>query len=55
MLRLLLSSDITLLLALLAYRALNALTIQTQFQPDEYWQSVEVAHNMAFGYPFNRL
>ena len=49
MFRVLLSSDWTTLCSLFAFRALNALVIQTSFVPDEYWQSVEVAHNMAFG------
>ena len=35
--------------AALALRCLNALLLQTAFAPDEYWQSVEVAHRMAFG------
>lgn len=48
-LRLLLSSTTTLFLGLLALRVVNALVIQTQFSPDEYWQTVEVAHNMVFG------
>ena len=50
LLRLLLSSDKTLLLGLLALRVVNALIIQTSYVPDEYWQSIEVAHCMAFGY-----
>ena len=48
-LKLILSSEITLFLGLLTFRAINALMIQTSFVPDEYWQSLEVAHNMAFG------
>ena len=47
--RLLLSSDKTLFLGLLAFRIVNALMIQTSYVPDEYWQSIEVAHRMAFG------
>ena len=34
--------------ALLAFRCVNALLLQTSFVPDEYWQSVEVAHNLVF-------
>ena len=33
----------------LALRCLNALLLRTAFAPDEYWQSVEVAHRMVFG------
>jgi phosphatidylinositol glycan class B len=36
-------------LLLLAYRILNALTIKTFFQPDEYYQSLEPAWRLAFG------
>ena len=48
-LRLIMSSEKTLFLALLAFRVLNALMLQTSYVPDEYWQSLEVAHSMAFG------
>ena len=48
-LRLIMSTEHTLFLGLLAYRVINALLLQTSFVPDEYWQSLEVAHNMAFG------
>jgi phosphatidylinositol glycan class B len=34
---------------LLALRILNALTIKTFFQPDEYYQSLEPAWRLAFG------
>ncbi|WOL05414.1 GPI mannosyltransferase 3 isoform X1 [Canna indica] len=34
----------------LAFRAANALLIQTYFNPDEHWQSLEVAHRIVFGY-----
>lgn len=37
------------LLFLLAYRILNALSVKTFFQPDEYFQSLEPAWEMAFG------
>jgi len=49
LIRTIMSSQRTLLLALLAFRILNSLLIQTSFVPDEYWQSTEVAHRMAFG------
>ncbi|XP_064524809.1 collagen, type I, alpha 1a-like [Pseudopipra pipra] len=40
------------LLALaVALRALNCVLVRTSFVPDEYWQSLEVAHHMVFKYP----
>jgi hypothetical protein len=30
-------------------RCINAWSIRTASAPDEYWQSIEVAHRMAFG------
>jgi phosphatidylinositol glycan class B len=36
---------------LVAFRTVNALLSYTAFVPDEYWQSLEVAHKMVFGYP----
>ncbi|KAJ3190186.1 hypothetical protein HDU85_000477 [Gaertneriomyces sp. JEL0708] len=38
--------------ALLLFRMLNALTIRTYYDPDEFWQSLEVAHRYAFGYGY---
>jgi hypothetical protein len=35
--------------ALLAFRIINALTIKTFFQPDEYFQALEPAWKIAFG------
>lgn len=35
---------------ILAIRIVNSLTIQTFFQADEYWQSLEPAHKAIFGY-----
>ncbi|KAK4821366.1 hypothetical protein QYF61_018904, partial [Mycteria americana] len=41
------------LLALtVALRTLNCFLVQTSFVPDEYWQSLEVAHRMVFKYPW---
>lgn len=37
------------LLFLIAFRILNALSIRTFFQPDEYYQSLEPAWEIAFG------
>ncbi|KAL0728091.1 hypothetical protein Bca4012_024184 [Brassica carinata] len=36
----------------LAFRVANALLIQTYFNPDEHWQSLEVAHRTVFGYGY---
>ncbi len=36
-------------LAALAVRVACALAIATAFAPDEYWQSLEVAHRLVFG------
>lgn len=44
------SSEKTLFLSLISLRLVNSLFIQTSFVPDEYWQSIEVSHNMVFGY-----
>ncbi len=41
------SQDI--LLFLIAFRILNALSIKTFFQPDEFFQSLEPAWEIAFG------
>ncbi|KAI5067112.1 hypothetical protein GOP47_0017640 [Adiantum capillus-veneris] len=43
-------SESKLLLCCISFRLLNALVLQTFFNPDEYWQSVEVAHRIVFGY-----
>ena len=34
---------------LIAFRVLNALTVRTFFQPDEYYQTLEPAWEFAFG------
>lgn len=31
-------------------RLVNALAVWTFFNPDEYWQSLEPAHRLVFGY-----
>ena len=36
-------------LFLVAFRILNALSVKTFFQPDEYFQSLEPAWQIAFG------
>lgn len=39
-----------LLVVLIAFRLINALTTRTFFQADEFWQALEPAHYKAFGY-----
>ena len=43
------SNSQNILLFLLAFRIINALTIKTFFQPDEFFQSLEPAWELAFG------
>ena len=38
------------LLWCLTVRVIQVLILQTYFNPDEYWQCLEVAHHLAFGY-----
>lgn len=40
-----------LLVLSLAVRLACCFSVRTSFVPDEYWQSLEVAHRAAFGYP----
>lgn len=47
----LMANEKTILLGLIALRICNSLLIQTYFVPDEYWQSLEVAHKIVFEYP----
>jgi phosphatidylinositol glycan class B len=42
-------------LLLCIYRLANAWMIRTQFDPDEYWQTLEPAYCLAFGSPQNQL
>ncbi|KAJ8985666.1 hypothetical protein NQ317_015163 [Molorchus minor] len=39
-------------LILLAVRLASVFIVQTSFVPDEYWQSLEVAHNIVFKYGY---
>ena len=34
----------------LTFRVANALVVDTYFNPDEFWQGPEIAHNIVFGY-----
>nr|XP_033775631.1 GPI mannosyltransferase 3 isoform X1 [Geotrypetes seraphini] len=44
--------NIYVLLLSAAFRTLNCFLVQTSFVPDEYWQSLEVAHRMVFNYGY---
>ena len=39
-------------LLLVAWRFSSVFIVQTSHVPDEYWQSLEVAHNLVFGYGY---
>ncbi|ORX79210.1 hypothetical protein BCR32DRAFT_205983 [Anaeromyces robustus] len=39
-------------LMLILFRFYNSLALKTFFVPDEYWQSIEVAHNFVFNYGY---
>uniref|UniRef100_A0A6I8QXS2 Mannosyltransferase n=1 Tax=Xenopus tropicalis TaxID=8364 RepID=A0A6I8QXS2_XENTR len=41
-----------LVLAAVGFRIFNCMMVQTSFVPDEYWQSLEVAHKMTFNYGY---
>ena len=41
-----------LFLALFLFRSINSLLIATYYDPDEYWQSLEIAHSLVFNYGF---
>ena len=42
----------TLFSSILCIRLLNSLTLRTFFQADEYWQSLEPAHMLVYGYGY---
>lgn len=44
------SSDKRIFVLCLGFRVINALMVQTYFNPDEHWQALEVAHRITFGY-----
>nr|XP_042137198.1 GPI mannosyltransferase 3-like isoform X2 [Peromyscus maniculatus bairdii] len=48
----LLGENIYLVLFTIALRMFNCFLVQTSFVPDEYWQSLEVAHHMVFSYGY---
>ncbi|KAK9478253.1 Alg9-like mannosyltransferase family-domain-containing protein [Lipomyces japonicus] len=41
-----------LFLTLLSFRLFNALSLRTYFQPDEFWQALEPAHRLVYGYGY---
>lgn len=43
----------SLLMMLILFRLANAILCRSLFVPDEHWQSLEVAYNIVFEYPFN--
>lgn len=42
-------SGVKVFLGLLAFRILSVFVVQSWYVPDEYWQSLEVSHKLAFG------
>ncbi|XP_076825189.1 GPI alpha-1,2-mannosyltransferase 3-like [Clavelina lepadiformis] len=46
------SEDKHVLAILLILRSVNMMLVRTWFVPDEYWQSLEVAHNMVYNYGY---
>ncbi|XP_031308868.1 GPI mannosyltransferase 3 isoform X2 [Camelus dromedarius] len=48
----LLGENTSLVLFTIALRICNCFLVQTSFVPDEYWQSLEVAHHMVFNYGY---
>ncbi|XP_043349312.1 GPI mannosyltransferase 3 isoform X2 [Dermochelys coriacea] len=48
----LIGENIYLVLFTITLRVLNCFLVQTSFVPDEYWQSLEVAHHMVFNYGY---
>uniref|UniRef100_UPI00398E44E1 GPI mannosyltransferase 3 n=1 Tax=Pristiophorus japonicus TaxID=55135 RepID=UPI00398E44E1 len=48
----LLGPNTYLIMFTVALRMVNCILVQTSFVPDEYWQSLEVAHNMVFKYGY---
>lgn len=44
--------DLHIFVSLFVYRLINALTNSTFFQPDEFYQSLEPAHRLVYGYGY---
>ncbi|XP_018403534.1 PREDICTED: GPI mannosyltransferase 3 [Cyphomyrmex costatus] len=47
-----LSTEFGLLSFLILWRLINVIVVRTTHVPDEYWQSLEVAHRLAFSYGY---
>ncbi|KAF9085481.1 glycosylphosphatidylinositol anchor biosynthesis [Mortierella sp. GBA35] len=45
-------SDSRIITSLILFRLINATLVKTFFSPDEYWQALEVGHNITFGYGY---
>lgn len=45
-----LTGPLRVVFAILSVRILSVFLVQTWYVPDEYWQTLEVAHKTAFGY-----
>ena len=37
-------------LFVILYRIFNSLVVKSFFSPDEYWQSIEIAHKLTYKY-----
>lgn len=44
--------ELKIFLMLFLFRFYNSISIRTFFVPDEYWQSIEIAHNYVFNYGY---
>jgi len=44
--------EVKIFLMLILFRFYNSISLSTFFVPDEYWQSIEVAHNYVFDYGY---
>lgn len=52
MFQMLLNKTQRLILGIVAYRLIAWLLVRTYFIADEYWQTFEIAHSLAFGYGY---
>lgn len=44
--------SVKVVILVVAFRLANSLLCRTFFQPDEYFQSIEIAHRLVFGYGY---
>ena len=49
---LLLNKTQKILISIILFRLISWLIVRTYFIPDEYWQTFEIAHSLAFGYGY---